>query len=185
MNEVLNTRREGGRCCFLMHELISSDQLRSSFIVEQIPPCSKQFEVLDKKKGMSPRFSKKPPAPCFDTATLFRFSLAPIPRCSPISTEEGLDQPQRILKAERGEGLTPDRQVPFQAGQPIGKRDAACQVVRTEGTEQEHRDVCGCPAPAGILQHIERRRVRPLRIIDEEDDRSTSRQSVPTTRHRL
>src|SRR6266699_5189386 len=185
MNEVLNARREGGRCCFLMHEPINSDQLRSSFIVEQIPPCSEQFEVLDKKKGMSPRFSKKPPAPCFDTSTLPRFSLAPIPHCPPISTEEGLDQPQRLLKAERDKGLAPDRQVPFQAGQPIGKRDAACQVVRTKGAEQEHRDVCGCPASAGILQHIERRRVRPLRIINEENDRRTSRQSVPKARYRL
>src|SRR2546430_8764101 len=98
MNEVLNTRREGGRCCFLMHELISSDQLRSSFILVQTPPCSEQFEVLDKKKGMSPRFSKKPPAPCFDTSTLPRFSLDPVPRCPPISTEEGPAQPPGSLK---------------------------------------------------------------------------------------
>src|SRR5437879_4697447 len=185
MDEVPYSRREGGRCCFLMHEQISSDQHRSSFIVEQTPPCSEQFEVLDKKKGMSPRFSKKPFAPCFDAFILFRLSLASIPRYAFTGTEERLDQPQRLLKGERGEGLTPDRQVPFQAAQPIGKRDAARQVVRTEGAEQEHRKVCGCPASAGILQHIERRRVRPLRIIDEEDDRRTPRQSVPKTCHRL
>src|SRR5256885_14297470 len=127
MNEVPDARREGGRCSFLMHDQVRRHQHRSSLIVEQTLPVSEQFEVLDKKKGMSPRFSKKPPAPCFDTSTL--------PHCPPISTEEGLDQPQRLLKAERDKGLAPDRQVPFQAGQPIGKRDAACQVVRTKGAE--------------------------------------------------
>src|SRR2546421_11207590 len=182
MNEVPDARREGGLCCFLMHDQIRSDQHRSSFILEQTLPFSEQFEVLDQKKGVSPRFSKKPFAPCFDAFILFRLSLASIPRCAFTGTEERLDQPQRLLKGERGEGLTPDRQVPFQAAQPIGKRDATRQVVRTEGAEQEHREGCGCPASAGILQHIERRRIRPLRIIDEEDDRSTVRQSVPKTR---
>src|SRR5437763_12721844 len=131
---------------------------------------------------MSPRFSKKPFAPCFDAFILSRLSLASIPRCAFTGTEERLDQPHRLLKGERGKGLAPDRQVPFHVAQPIGKRDAARQVVRTEGAEQEHREVCGCPAPAGILQHIERRRIRPLRIIDEEDEGRTSRQSVPKTR---
>src|SRR5256884_846728 len=182
MNEVPDARREGGLCCFLMHDQIRSDQHRSSFILEQTLPFSEQFEVLDQKKGVSPRFSKKPFAPCFDAFILFRLSLASSPRCAFTGTEERLDQPQRLLKGERGEGLTPDRQGPFQAAQPIGKRDAARQVVRTEGAEQEHREVCGCPASVSILQHIERRRIRPLRIIDEEDDRSTSRQSVPKTR---
>src|SRR5258706_4910749 len=185
MNEVSDARREGGLCCFLMPDQVRRHQHRSSLIVEQTLPVSEQFEVLDKKKGVSPRFSKKPSAPCFDTSTLPRFSLDPIPRCAFTGTEERLDQPQRLFKSERGEGLTPDRQVPFQAAQPIGKRDAARQVVRTEGAEQEYREVCGCPASVGILQHIERRRIRPLRIIDEEDDRSTFRQSVPKTRHRL
>src|SRR5438270_799201 len=87
-------------------------------------------------------------------------------------TEEWLNQPQRLLKGERGENLTPDQQVPFQAAQPIGKLDAARQVVRAAGAEQEYRQVCSCPASAGILQHIERRSIRPLRIIDEGDDRS-------------
>src|SRR5947208_863765 len=185
MNEVSYARREGGLCCCLMHDQIRSDQHPSSFIVEQTPPFSEQFEVLDKKKGVSPRLSKKPFAPCFDAFILFRLSLTFIPRCAFTGTEERLDQPQRLLKGERGESLAPDRQVLFQVAQPIGKRDAARQVVRTEGAEQEHREVCGRPASAGILQHIERRRIRPLRIIDEEDDRSTSRQSVPKTRNCL
>src|SRR3989440_9196388 len=182
MNEVPDARREGGRCCFLMHDQFRRHQHRSSLIVEQTLPVSEQFEVLDQKKGVSPRFSKKPFAPCFDAFILFRLSLASIPRYAFTGTEERLDQLQRLLKGERGEGLTPDRQGPFQAAQPIGKRDAARQVVRTEGAEQEHREVCGYPASVSILQHIERRRIRPLRIIDEEDDRSTSRQSVPKTR---
>src|SRR2546421_8556309 len=185
MNEIPDARREVGLCCFLMHNQIRSDQHRSSFIVEQTLPFGDQFEVLDKKKGVSPRFSEKPFAPCFDAYILFRLSLASIPRCAFTGTEERLDQPQRLLKGERGKGLTPDRQGAFQAAQPIGKRDAARQVVRTEGAEQEHRKMCGYPASAGILQHIERRRVRPLRIIDEEDDRRTSRQGLPKTRHRL
>src|SRR5437763_13174138 len=141
MDEVPYSRREGGLCCFLMHEQISSDQHRSSFIVEQTPPCSEQFEMLDKKKGMSPRFSKKPTAPCFDTFILFRLSLASIPRCAFTVTEERLDQPQRSLKGERGEGLTPDQQVSFQTAQPIGKLDATRQVFRTDGAEQEHLKV--------------------------------------------
>src|SRR5438105_174294 len=120
MNEVPDARREGGRCCFLLHDQIRSDQHPSSFIVEQTLPFGDQFEVLDKKKGMSPRLSKKPSAPCFDTSTLPHFSLDPIPRCAFTGTEERLDQPQRLFKGERGEGLTPDRQVPFQAAQPIG-----------------------------------------------------------------
>src|SRR5256885_1187418 len=185
MNEVPDALREGGLCCFLMHDQIRSDQHRSSFILEQTLPFSEQFEVLDKKKGVSLRFSKKPLAPCFDAFILFRLSLALIPRCAFTGTEERLDQPQCLLKDERGKGLTADRQVPFQAAQPLGKRDAARQVVRTEGAEQEHREVCGCPASAGILQHIERRRIRPLRIIDEEDDRRASRQGAPKTRHCL
>src|SRR6266480_3177207 len=182
MNEIPDARRKGGLCCFLLHDQIRSDQHPSSFIVEQTPPFGDQFEVLDKKKGVSPRFSKKPFAPCFDAFILFRLSLASISRCTFTGTEERLDQPQRLLKGERGEGLTPDRQVPFQAAQPIGKRDAARQVVRTEGVEQEYREVCGCPASAGILQHIEGGRIRPLRIIDEEDDRRASRQGAPKTR---
>src|SRR6266704_1608021 len=182
MNEVSDARWKGGLCCFLRHDQVRRQQHRSILIVEQTLPVSEQFEVLDKKKGVSPRFSKKPFAPCFDAFILFRLSLSSISRCTFTGTEERLDQPQRLLKGERGEGLTPDRQVPFQAAQPIGKRDAARQVVRTEGAEQEHREVCGCPASAGILQHIERRRIRPLRIIDEEDDRRTPRQSVPKTR---
>src|SRR6266513_2763573 len=185
MNEVPDARREWGWCCFLIHEQIRSDHDRSSFIVVQTPPFSDQFEMLDKKKGVSPRFSKKPLAPCFDAFILFRLSLALIPRCAFTGTEERLDQPQCILKDEQHQGLPSDRQVSFKAGQPLGKRDAARQVVQTEGAEQEHRKMCGCPASAGILQHIERRRVRPLRIIDEEDDRRTSRQSLPKTRHRL
>src|SRR5258706_5719849 len=100
MNEVPYARREGGLCCFLMHEQISSDQHRSSFIVEQTPPFSEQFEVLDQKKGMSPRLGKKPSAPCFDPSLLLRLSLAPIARCFSLGTEERLDQPQRILKGE-------------------------------------------------------------------------------------
>src|SRR6266566_919360 len=182
MNEVSYARREGELCCCLMHDQIRSDQHPSSFIVEQTPPFSEQFEVLDKKKGVSPRLSKKPFAPCFDAFILFRLSLASIPRCAFTGSEERLDQPQRLLKGERGEGLTPDRQILFQAAQPIGKCDATRQVVRTEGAEQEHRKVYGCPASAGILQHIERRHIGPLRIIDEEDDRRTPRQGAPKTR---
>src|SRR5258706_295918 len=151
MNEVSDARREGGLCCFLMHDQVRRHQHRSSLIVEQTLPVSEQFEVLDKKKGVSPRFSKKPFAPCFDAFILFQLSLASIPRCAFTGTEERLDQSQRLLKGERGEGLTPDRQVPFQAAQPIGERDAARQVVRTEGVEQEYREVCGYPASAGIL----------------------------------
>src|SRR5256885_11486003 len=143
MNEVPDARREGGRCCFLMHDQIRSDQHPSSLIVEQTLPVSEQFEVLDKKKGVSPRFSKKPSAPCFDTSTLPRFSLDPIPRCAFTGTEERLDQPQRILKGERDKGLAPDRQGTFQAGQPIGKRHPARHVVRTEGAVQEYREVIG------------------------------------------
>src|SRR6266536_448636 len=182
MNEVSDTRREGGLCCFLRHDQVRRHQHHSSFIAKQTPAFSDQFEVLDKKKGVSLRFSKKPLAPCFDAFILFRLSLALIPRCAFTGTEERLDQPQCLLKDERGEGLTPDGQVPFQAVQPLGKRDAARQVVRTEGAEQEHREVCGCPASAGILQHIEGGRIRPLRIIDEEDDRRASRQGAPKTR---
>src|SRR6266567_2351282 len=185
MNEVSDARREGGLCCFLMPDKVRRHQHRSSFIVEQTLPVSEQFEVLDQKKGVSPRFSKKPFAPCFDAFILFRLSLASIPRCAFTGTEERLDQPQRLLKGERNEGLAPDRQVPFQAAQPIGKCDATRQVVRTEGAEQEHRKVDGCPASAGILQHIERRHIRPLRIIDEEDDRRTPRKGVPKTRYCL
>src|SRR6266568_2441514 len=181
MNEVPDARREWGWCCFLMHEQIRSDHDRSSFIVVQTPPFSDQFEMLDKKKGMSPRFSKKPLAPCFDAFILFRLSLALIPRCAFTGTEERLDQPQCILKDEQHQGLPPDRQVSFNAGQPLGKRDAARQVVRTEGAKQEHRKMCSCPASAGILQHIERRGIRPLRIINEEDDRRTSCQGTPKT----
>src|SRR6266571_6376257 len=181
MNEVPYSRREAGRCCFLMHGQIRSDRHRSRFIAEQTSLFSEQLEMLDKKKGVPSRLSKKPSAPCFDPSSLLRLSLAPILRCPTSGTEERLYQPQRILKGERIEGLTPNRQVPFQAAQPIGKRDAACQVFRTERAEQEHRKVCCCPAPAGILQHIEGCRIRPLRIIDEEDEGRTSRQSLPKT----
>src|SRR5947208_10404043 len=139
MNEVSDARREGGLCCFLRHDQVRRHQHRSSLIVEQTLPVSEQFEVLDKKKGVSPCFSKKPFAPCFDAFILFRLSLASIPRCAFTGTEERLDQPQRILKGERDKGLAPDRQGTFKAGQPIGKRDATCQVVRTEGAEQEYR----------------------------------------------
>src|SRR5947209_17158132 len=125
MNEVPDALREGGLCCFLMHDQIRSDQHCSSFILEQTLPFGDQFEVLAKKKGVSPRFSKKPFAPCFDAFILFRLSLATIPRCVFTGTEERLDQPQRLLKGERAEGLAPDRQVLFQAAQPIGKCDAA------------------------------------------------------------
>src|SRR6266567_2386057 len=182
MNEVPYARREGVWCCFLMHGQIRSDRHRSRFIVEQTSLFSEQLEMLDKKKGVPSRLSKKPSAPCFDPFSLLRLSLAPILRCPTSGTEERLYQPQRILKGERIEGLTPNRQVPFQAAQPIGKRDAACQVFRTERAEQEHRKVCCCPAPAGILQHIEGCRIRPLRIIDEEDEGRTSRQGAPKTR---
>src|SRR5437868_14692018 len=113
MNEVSYARREGGLCCFLRHDQVRRHQHRSSFIVEQTPPFSDQFEVLDKKKGVSPRFSKKPFAPCFDAFILLRLSLASIPRCAFTGAEERLDQPQRLLKGERGKGLTPDRQGPF------------------------------------------------------------------------
>src|SRR5262249_12675863 len=128
---------------------------------------------------------KQPAAPCFDASLLFCMSLALISRCPFLGTEERLDQPQRILKDERHEGLAPDRQSLFQAAQPTDKRGATCHVVRAEGAEQEHWKVCSCPAPAGILQHIERGGIRPLRIINEEDDRSASRQSLPKTRDRL
>src|ERR1700730_5077481 len=171
MNEVSDARREGRLCCFLRHDQVRRQQHRSSLIVGQTLPVSEQFEVLDKKKGVSPRFSKKPLAPCFDAFIHFRLSLASIPRCAFTGTEERLDQPQRLLKGERDEGLAPDRQGPFQAAQPISKRYAPCQVVGAEGAEQEHREVCACPAPAGILQYVERRRICPLRIIDEKDDR--------------
>src|SRR2546421_4947307 len=135
MNEVPDACRKGGLCCFLMHDQIRSDQHRSSFILEQTLPFGDQFEVLDQKKRVSPRFSKKPFAPCFNAFILFPLSLASIPGYAFTGTEERLDQLQCLLKGERGEGLTPDRQVPSQAAQPIGKRDAARQVVRTEGAE--------------------------------------------------
>src|SRR5437660_12865977 len=154
MNEVPDARREGGLCCCLRHDQIRRHQHCSSLIVERTLTVSEQFEVLDKKKGVSPSFSKKPFAPCFDAFILFRLSLTSIPWCAFTGTEERLDQPQRILKGERGEGLTPDRQVSFQAAQPIGKPDAARQVVRTEGAEHKHRKVRCCPASVGILQHI-------------------------------
>src|SRR5690349_13840965 len=97
MNEVLYPRREDGLRCFLMHDQIRREQHRSSFIAKQTPAFSDQFEVLDKKKGVSPRCSKKPLAPCFDAFILFRLSLASILRCSTLSTEVRLDQPQRLL----------------------------------------------------------------------------------------
>src|SRR6266700_6930120 len=172
MNEVPYARREGVWCCFVMHGQIRSDRHRSRFIAEQTSLFSEQLEMLDKKKGVPSRLSTTPSAPCFDPSILLRLSLAPILRRPTIGTEERPYQPQRILKGERVEGLTPDRQVPFQAAQPIGKRDAACQVFRTEGTEQEHGKVCCCPAPAGILQHIEGCRIRPLRIIRSEEHTS-------------
>src|SRR5215469_118150 len=185
MNEVPYSRWESGWCCFLIHGQIRGDHHRSRFIAEHTPLFSEQFKVLDKKKGVSPRLSKKPPAQCFDPSILFRLSLTPILYRSTTGNEERPYQPHRILKGERVEGLTPDLQVPFKASQPIGKCDAARQVFRTEGAEQEHWKVCGCPAPAGILQHIEGCRIRPLRIIYEENDWSTSRQGVPKTRHGL
>src|SRR5437763_11570949 len=120
MNKVPDACREGGLRCFLRHEQIRREQHRSSFIAKQTPAFSEQFEVLDKKKGVSPRLSKKPFAQCFDAFILFRLSLAFIPRCAFTGTEERLDQPQRLLKGERGESLAPDRQVLFQAAQPIG-----------------------------------------------------------------
>src|SRR5260370_39415773 len=58
MNEVPDARREGGRCCCLRHAQIRRHQHRSSFIVEQTLPVSEQFEVLDQKKGVSPRSAK-------------------------------------------------------------------------------------------------------------------------------
>src|ERR1051326_3139418 len=103
MNEVPYAGWEGRQCCCLRHDQVRRHQRRSSLIMEQTLPVSEQFEVLDQKKRMSPRFSKKPFAPCLDAFILFRLSLASIPRCAFTGIEERLDQPQRLLKGERAE----------------------------------------------------------------------------------
>src|ERR1051326_3615008 len=165
-----------------MHEQLGSDQHRPCFIAKLFAAFSQQFEMLDEKKGVSPRLSKKPSAPCLDASILCRLSLALIARCPRLGTKVSLYQPQRLFKGERGEGLTADRQGTFKAGQPIGKCGVTGQVFRTEGTEQEYRKVRCCPASADILQYVERRRICPLRIIDEKDDRRAPRQGVSETR---
>ena len=51
--------------------------------------------------------------------------------------------------------------------------------------ERERRRLALREAPCEVMQHVERGGIRPLHIIDEQDQRHPCRQGLAQTRHRL
>jgi hypothetical protein len=77
------------------------------------------------------------------------------------------------------------RRLPLQTAQPLPQRPLQAHVLRPHRQQHQRPRPALCPAPHCVAQQVPRPHVRPLHVVEEEDQRAARGQGLPQPRHRL